>query len=184
MKKTKLRSSIDLKTRLGVTGALLGATLTGAALTGATQSREDPSRRLRATEFPFVTLTRSQSVHLNASHTVNPPDPEATASDIGPCRVLFRLFNSEGRVVAMATSTVLPGKTGQLVFANPPDPDMPIPGVRGDLALPPGPCKDAVVGSLEIIDTQSGEVKAVVAPASKASALQQNPPDPDSQGHN
>ncbi len=36
-----------IKTRLGVTGALLGATLTGAALTGSSPQREDNTKRLR-----------------------------------------------------------------------------------------------------------------------------------------
>jgi hypothetical protein len=94
---------------------------------------------------------------------------------------LFRLFDSEGHVVATAASMVQPGKTGQLVFQNPPDGDMPVRGVRGEIALPPGPCKDAVVGSLEIIDTASGEVKAIIGPAVRATFA--DPPDPDSQGH-
>jgi hypothetical protein len=169
-----------LKTGVAVTGALLGATLTGAALTGATQTRDDSTTRSSAAEFPFVEFARSQGVHLNASNTTNPPDGDMPAPT---CRVLFRLFDSEGHVVATAASMVQPGKTGQLVFQNPPDGDMPVLGVRGEIALPPGPCKDAVVGSLEIIDTASGEVKAVVGTA-KTVQLATNPPEPDFPGTN
>jgi hypothetical protein len=175
-----------LKTGVAVTGALLGATLTGAALTGATQTRDDNTTRSSAAEFSFVEFTRSQAVHLNASNTTNPPDGDVNPPDPDTpptCRVLFRLFNSDGQVVATATSMVQPGKTGQLVFANPPDGDMPVRGVRGEIALPPGPCKDVMVGSLEIIDTASGEVKAVVGTA-KTVQLAINPPDPDFPGTN
>jgi hypothetical protein len=143
-----------LKTGMAATGALLGATLTGVVLTRATPTQDNSTERVSATEFPFVEFTRSQAVHLNASNI---------GSDVGPCSVLFRLFNSEGRVVATGDSMVQPGKTAQLVLTNPPDGDLP--GVRGEIALPPGPCKDAIVGSLEIIDMATGEVKAIVGPA-------------------
>lgn len=177
-----------IKSTLGVTGALLGATLTGAALTGAaltgaTRQREDNTRRSSATEFPFTTLTRTQKMHLNAANvtadipeTNNPPDTRGAA----PCRVLFRLFDSEGRVVAAATSMLVAGKTGQLIFADTPDGNNPpdiIPGLRGELQVPEGRCSDAILGSMEVIDTTSGEVRAVIAPTKSLRVPQADSPD-------
>jgi hypothetical protein len=79
--KKKLRNRIGLKKGVGVTGALLGATLTGAALTGATHtSADNTTRRMRASAFPFVTLPRTQGVRLNATY-VAPPDPDVAPPD-------------------------------------------------------------------------------------------------------
>lgn len=176
-----------IKTTLGVTGAIAGATLTGAALIGASPQRAAEPARASATEFPFTTLTRTQKVHLNAANvtnppnitnppdTVNPPDGKGAA----PCRVLFRLYDSEGRVVATATSMLEAGKTGQLVFQNPVDtldPPDTIPGMRGELQVSER-CSDAILGSMEIIDTANGEVRAVIAPTRSLRVPQANPPE-------
>ncbi len=179
-----------IKRTLGVTGALLGATLTGAALTGATAQREDNNKRASATHFPFTTLTRSQRMHLNVANvladqpdtndapdTQDPPDAKGQ-----PCRVLYRLFDSEGRVVATATSMLAAGETTQLTQdspdtrpgttdsrgrtseQNPPDTTPArIQGLRGELLVQEGRCSEAILGSMEIIDTASGEVRAVIA---------------------
>lgn len=168
-----------IKTALGVTGALLGATLTGAALTGASPQRAAEPRRASATEFPFTTLTRFQKIHLNAANLNNPPDatnPPGDTNGQPACRVLFRLFDSEGRVVATATSMVEAGKTAQL---NNPVDTMPgsIPGMRGELLVSEGRCSEAILGSMEIIDTANGEVRAVIAPTKSLRVPQVNPPD-------
>ena len=187
MQKHEKRNRRRVKTTLGVTGALLGVTLTGAALTGASPQREDDTRRASATEFPFTTFTRTQKVHLNAANVQDPPnitDPVDTTNPpnikgAAPCRVLFRLFDSEGRVVAAATSMLEAGKTGQLVFQNPvdtADPPPIIPGMRGELQVSER-CSDAVLGSMEIIDTANGEVRAVIAPTKSLRVPQNNPPD-------
>jgi hypothetical protein len=157
-----------IKTTLGVTGALAGATLTGAALIGASSQHAAEPRRASATEFPFTTLKRTQKMHLNAANvTADAPDGGVNPPDTTPpCRVLFRLFDSEGHVVATATSMLEAGKTGQLVFVNPPnivDPPNIIPGLRGELRVSER-CSDAILGSMEIIDTTSGEVRAIIAP--------------------
>lgn len=184
--KTKQRQNHgSSKLRRGVMGALIAAPLTGAMLTGATAQREDKQPRALATEFPFASLARSQDVHLNASNTANPVDT-ANPPDDSPapnCRVLFRLFDSEGRVVATATHNLQPGKTAQLV-ANPPG-DEPSPttdppgvrGLRGEISVPAGKCSEAVLGSMEIIDTASGEVRAVIAPTNTLRVPQNNPTD-------
>lgn len=168
-----------IKTTLGVTGALAGATLTGAALIGASPHRAAEPKRASATEFPFTTLTRSQKMHLNAANVTNPPNITNPPNDTPPCQVLFRLFDSEGRVVAIATSMLEPGKTGQLVFQNPPgdaNPPDTIPGLRGELVVSER-CSDAVLGSMEIIDTANGEVRAVIAPTKSLRVPQANPPE-------
>ena len=71
MQKHEKRNRRRVKTALGVTGAIAGATLTGAALIGASPQRAAEPARASATEFPFTTLTRSQKVHLNAAKLTN-----------------------------------------------------------------------------------------------------------------
>ncbi len=81
MQKHEKRNRRRIKTTLGVTGALLGVTLTGAALTGASPQREDNTKRSSATEFPFTTLTRTQRIHLNAANVVNNPPSVSNPPD-------------------------------------------------------------------------------------------------------
>lgn len=168
-----------VNSRLGVTDALPGPTLTGAALTDATQQREDDASRSGGTEFPFTTLTGSQKIPLNAAKVINPhatanPPDTALAPD---CFVVPRLFDSEGRVVETATTTLQPGKTCQLVFAETTNPPEPIQGVRAEVSVPAERCSEAALGSMEIIDTASGDVRAVIALASTLRVPQTNPTD-------
>ena len=110
MQTQEKRNRRRIKTALGVTGALVGATLTGAALLGAGPQHAQETVQARSTEFPFATLRSTQRMRLNVANvTANPPNDTPP-----PCRVLFRLFDSEGRVVATATSMVEPGKTAQI----------------------------------------------------------------------
>ena len=180
MQTQEKRNRRRIKTTLGVTGALVGATLTGAALLGAGPQHAQETVQARSTEFPFATLRSTQRMRLNVANvTANPPNDTPP-----PCRVLFRLFDSEGRVVATATSMLESGKTAQITAdspdtVNPPDTTPArIPGMRGQLLVREGRCSDAVLGSMEIIDTASGEVRAVIAPAtSRRVPVTQNPPD-------
>ena len=203
MQKPEKRNRRRITATLGITGAIAGATLTGAALTGASPPRAAESTQAKATEFPFTTLTRSQRMHLNVANvlldspdttdapdTNNPPDIKGQ-----PCRVLYRLFDSEGRVVATATSTLAAGETTQLTQdapdtrpgttdsrgttseQDPPDATPArIQGLRGELLVQEGRCSEAILGSMEIIDTASGEVRAVIAPTKSLRVPQLDPP--------
>ena len=170
-----------IKTTLGMAGALAGATLTGAAMIGSAQSTSEPSGMV-ATDFPFTTLRSTQRMHLNAANLMDPVDT-ADAPDTAPaCRAVFRLFDSEGRVVATATHSLESGKTEQL--NDPPNiTDQPdttpsrIAGLRGQLLVGEGRCSKSVIASMEIIDTSSGEVRAVIAPSRSHNVPMNDPVD-------
>ncbi len=120
---------------------------------------------MSVTDYPFATVRTTQKLHLNVTNVAqDPPDTRP------PCRAVFRLYDSEGNVAATSTSMLEGGKTVQVV-TNPPDirvfadsPDTRFEGVRGELLVTQGHCSNSIVGSMEIIDTASGEVRAIIAP--------------------
>lgn len=171
MQTHKKRNRGRIKTALGITGAMAGATLTGAALIGASPQKAAEPARMSAIDFPFTTLRTTQKMQLNVTNVV------ADAPDTLPgCRAVVRLFDNEGNVIETSTSMVERGKTIQVVQDAP---DTRTQGVRGELLVSEGRCRNSVIVSMEIIDTTSGQVRAVIAPSTshRTTQIVNNPPD-------
>jgi len=158
------RARRRVATALGVTGALLASPISVLAA--------DRVPRAIAHQFPFVSLAGPHVANLNAVFTDTPDtadSPDITnPPDTSVCRVLLRLYDAAGQVVASRGATLGPGQVTQL--SGEPARDAAIVGLRGEITTTTGDCAKQVIGTLEVIDGASGEVRAVVARAASIPA--------------
>jgi hypothetical protein len=102
---------------------------------------EDPNLR----HFGVIGFVTGQTLRLNVANVA--------ASRTAACAVTLAFFDANGNVLKQASATVEAGQATFLDLSQLDIIDMGRrPQVRATLEVPPGPCAQRLVGSLELID--------------------------------
>jgi hypothetical protein len=119
--------------------------------------------------FGMVGIADGQSARINAVSVGNPdlignPDLfRGHGLPPGPCRVEFVFLDDAGRPIASSTETLAPGQSASLDL-----PALRTTGraqIRATVLVQPGPCRSAVVTTMEVIDGATGRTTLLMNPA-------------------
>src|SRR5207253_7976565 len=113
---------------------------------GAAPRIDDPNLR----HFAMVGIVKGQTARLNVVNV-----PQSGEVSPGPCRVTLSFHDSQGNVMVEDPSLLLPGKATFLDFMIE-DPNLRA-EIRAQVTVQPGPCRLAVIPSMEIFDNATGK---------------------------
>ncbi len=125
--------------------------------------------------FGFIGIVSSQTARLNISYSA-PPEPEHGFPP-GPCTGLLQLrfYGQSGNVVAEKTTRVALGGSESLDFTTSfhdiaPTSRSAIRAQASWVTVPPGPCRGAVIGHVEVFSNATGETQFVLQGTTMVSA--------------